>query len=295
MERRIEEYRSITVTKNVYGQSKEMGMYALAAASNELKIEGAKQLCAEVEITIPMYAFKSRIHTMEKYMKQLCKEKEIELTHIRSEKSPIVNQTVVRVTVMGVAKVEDKIASKYEGQSLVMTKWSGMEGMLRIATEREAELKERFSTGFMKQILSYKDSVFADKEIALAQDTDVSFIRQVTDGGVLAAFWNLAKETGTGLEADLRQLPVLQETIEVCEHFRLNPYQLTSTGTLLMVTEDGDKLAEMLKKHDIPACIVGKLTDSNDKVLQNGEEVRYIDRPAPDELMKIFAQEACDA
>ncbi len=295
MEKRIENHRIITTTKTAYGQSKEMGVYALAAAMNELQAAGAGQLCAEIEITIPMYAFKSRIHTMEKIMKQLCKEKKIELANIRSEKSSIVNQTMVRVTVMGVAKVEAKKTPQYEGQTIVMTKWSGMEGMLRIATEQEESLCERFSTGFMKQILSYKGAVFAEKEISLAREAGVSIICQVTDGGVLAALWNLAKETGTGLEADLRQLPVLQETIEVCEHFRLNPYQLTSAGTLLLVTEDGENLVEMLKEHDIPARIVGKLTDNNDKILQNGEEVRYIDRPAPDELMKIFEQETCNA
>lgn len=295
MEKRIENHRIITTIKTAYGQSKEMGMYALAAAMNELQAAGAEQLCAEIEITIPMYAFKSRMHTMEKIMKQLCKEKKIELANIHSEKSSIVNQTMVRVTVMGVAKVETKETPQYEGQTIVMTKWAGMEGMLRIATEQEASLRERFSTGFMKQILSYKEAIFAEKEIALAREAGVTIIRQVTDGGILAALWNLAKETGTGLEADLRQLPVLQETIEVCEHFRLNPYQLTSVGTLLFVTEDGENLVEMLKEHDIPARIVGKLTDNNDKILQNGEEVRYIDRPAPDELMKIFEQETCNA
>lgn len=295
MEKRIENHRIITTIKTAYGQSKEMGMYALAAAMNELQAVGAEQLCAEIEITIPMYAFKSRMHTMEKIMKQLCKEKKIELANIHSEKSSIVNQTMVRVTVMGVAKVETKETPQYEGQTIVMTKWAGMEGMLRIATEQEASLRERFSTGFMKQILSYKEAIFAEKEIALAREAGVTIIRQVTDGGILAALWNLAKETGTGLEADLRQLPVLQETIEVCEHFRLNPYQLTSAGTLLFVTEDGENLVEMLKEHDIPARIVGKLTDNNDKILQNGEEVRYIDRPAPDELMKIFEQETCNA
>lgn len=295
MEKRIENHRIITTTKTAYGQSKEMGMYALAAAANELQAAGAEQLCAEIEITIPMYAFKSRMHTMEKIMKQLCKEKKIELANIRSEKSSIVNQTMVRVTLMGVAKVKEKETPQYEGQTIVMTKWAGMEGMLRIATEQEASLRERFSTGFMKQILSYKEAVFSKKEILLAREAGVSIIRQVTDGGILAALWNLAKETGTGLEADLRQLPVLQETIEVCEHFRLNPYQLTSAGTLLLVTEDGENLVEMLKEHDIPARIVGKLTDNNDKILQNGEEVRYIDRPAPDELMKIFEQETCNA
>ncbi len=290
MERTIENHRIITVTKSAYGQSKEMGMYALAAAWNELKIEEAKHICAEIEITIPTYAFKSRIHTMEKFMKQLCKEKEVELAGIRSEKSTVVNQTMVRVTLMGVTNAEKRTSADCKEQMLVMTKWSGVEGMLRIATEREANLKERFSAGFMKQILSYKEAIFAGKEIVLAQDSGVSLIRQITDGGVLAALWNLAKEMGTGLEADLRQLPVLQETIEVCEHFRLNPYQLTSAGALLMVTRDGDNLVEMLREHNIPACIVGKLTDSNDKILRNGEEIRYIDRPAPDELMKIFEE-----
>ena len=212
MEKRIENHRIITTTKTAYGQSKEMGMYALAAAVNELQAAGAEQLCAEIEITIPMYAFKSRMHTMEKIMKQLCKEKKIELANIRSEKSSIVNQTMVRVTLMGVAKVKEKETPQYEGQTIVMTKWAGMEGMLRIATEQEASLRERFSTGFMKQILSYKEAVFSEKEIALAREAGVSIIRQVTEGGILAALWNLAKETGTGLEADLRQLPVLQET-----------------------------------------------------------------------------------
>ena len=33
--------------------------------------------------------------------------------------------------------------------------------------------------------------------------------------------------------------------------------------------------------------LIGRLTDNNDKIIQNGEDIRYIDRPAPDELMKI--------
>ena len=34
--------------------------------------------------------------------------------------------------------------------------------------------------------------------------------------------------------------------------------------------------------------MIGSLTDNNDKVIHNGEDVRYIDRPAPDEMLKLF-------
>ena len=55
-----------------------------------------------------------------------------------------------------------------------------------------------------------------------------------------------------------------------------------------MLTENGDAAAELLRRKEIPAVVIGHLTGNNDKVIHNGEDVRYIDRPAPDELMKIF-------
>ena len=141
---------------------------------------------------------------------------------------------------------------------------------------------------FLKQIESHKTEIFAEKEIAFAKEQGGTLIRQVGEGGIFAALWNLAKEMERGIEVDLKKIPVLQETIEVCEIFRLNPYQLTSAGTMLIVAEDGEKLTDQLNQQGISAAVIGTLTDSNDKILKNGEEVRYIDRPAPDEIMKIF-------
>ena len=54
-----------------------------------------------------------------------------------------------------------------------------------------------------------------------------------------------------------------------------------------MICEDGEALADALRKEETEAAVIGRLTDNNDKIIQNGEDIRYIDRPAPDELMKI--------
>ena len=63
---------------------------------------------------------------------------------------------------------------------------------------------------------------------------------------------------------------------------------IASGGSFLMLTENGEALADALNQKGIQAAVIGQLTDSNDKIIHNGEDMRYIDRPAPDELMKVF-------
>ncbi len=301
MEITNKDMKVIIASAHAFGQAKDIGRYALASAVNEVAAEGAKEFCAQVHILIPTYAFKSRIHTMEKMMRNLCKERNVELAEIRSERSAVITQTMAQVTVAGKMpvtgkmQIEDEIACSsesvkpaYAGKDVVLTKYIGMEGMVRVASEQEEKLKERFSDGFVKQILSYKDKVFAVKEIASALENGAVLIRQASEGGILAALWNLAKETECGIDADLKQLSILQETVEVCEYFKLNPYQLASAGCMLMVHDDGEQLVSALQEQGIKAVVVGKLTDNNDKILRNGEEIRYIDRPAPDELNSIL-------
>ena len=45
---------------------------------------------------------------------------------------------------------------------------------------------------------------------------------------LLSALYSLAKENKCGYEVNLRDIPVRQFTIEICELFGLNPYELES-------------------------------------------------------------------
>ena len=292
---RIDKHMGMKIeTAVAYGQSKEVGIYALASVANALAAGGVTEYEVQVRIMIPAYAYKSRIHTMEKIIKKACEGRGIVLQDICSERSNVITQSMVVVTGCGVIDKESaghmNLQKEAQGEDIVLTKWVGMEGMLRILDEKEAELKTRFSTSFLKQMTAYKSQIFAQKEIALAYQNGVSKICQVGEGGIFAALWNLAKETESGLEVDLKKIPVIQETVEVCEFFKLNPYQLASAGAMLMIAEEGEALVNELRDQGIPAVLIGRLTDNNDKILKNGEEVRYIDRPAPDEIMKLFEE-----
>lgn len=51
-----------------------------------------------------------------------------------------------------------------------------------------------------------------------------------------------------------------------------------------MTCTDGLELVSTLEAAEIPAAIVGKVTDSNDRLIFNEDEVRYLDRPHADSI-----------
>ncbi len=271
-----------------WGWSEEAGIYALAQAANSLAAAGAGCMGMEVQIMFPPHADHVKIYAMERCIRKTCRERGIELKDTKLGQCPLYAAPAVTVSGIGYLLERAEQTGTRAGEEIVQVKWAGMEGMLRILDEREEELSQRFAPVFISQIRSYRDEIFSAEELETAREMKVTAVRQITDGGILAALWKLAKETRMGIEADMKRISILQETIEVCEHYRLNPYQTASAGSFLMLTEDGKALADALERKQIRASVIGRLTAGNDKLIHNGEDIRYIDRPAPDEIYKLF-------
>ena len=53
-----------------------------------------------------------------------------------------------------------------------------------------------------------------------------------------------------------------------------------------MTTEHGDALAAALMREHIPAVLVGKTTEGNERVIYNEDEKRYLDKPQTDQIYK---------
>ena len=287
----------LTHTGVYYGSMRDGAAYGLLTEVNELAAQGVHTGSAEIRIEIPADMDKSRMHSIRNHIAKAMEKLEtedfqLEELHIAGEKCAALRVPQIVITVAGETdqkeRISDALLTARAGQDIVYAGWAGLEGMLRIIGEKEAELRERFTPAFIGQMKAYDSELCGLSKIAVAAAMGVSVIRQVSRGGILASLWDLAKDTELGLNLDLKKIAVRQETIEVCEHFRLNPYQLASGGSFLMLSENGEALADALNQKGIQAAVIGQLTDSNDKVIHNGEDMRYIDRPAPDELMKVF-------
>ncbi len=283
-----------------YGSTRDIGAWALYAEANHFASRGIFQGNAEVQIGIPDHMDKSRINSIRNHMKRgraVLEEKGFTVGNLRMEgqKSSALAVPCVTVTMIGEhgpgKRIRNELTGAHAGQDILLAGWAGLEGMLRVMGEREPELRERFTPAFIRQIKAYEQEICGLDKAAAAEEDGICVVRQISDGGIFAALWKLAEETGLGIESDLKKFAVLQETIEVCELYRLNPYQLTSNGSFLMLSDCGETAAASLKRKGIQAAVIGRLTEGNDKIIYNGEDVRYIDRPAADELMKVFRKE----
>ena len=75
--------------------------------------------------------------------------------------------------------------------------------------------------------------------------------------------------------------------MEICERFELNPYRLLTEGTLLAADHGGD-LVEALSERGIFAAVIGKVTTGIKRLIDTGEGIAYLDRPAEDELNRVL-------
>ena len=113
-------------------------------------------------------------------------------------------------------------------------------------------------------------------------------VHDLSSGGVFAALWEMAERAGCGLTVELKKIPVRQETIEICEFFEVNPYETLSGGSLLIATDKPQALIGSLQAKGIPAALIGRLVQGNDRIIINDDEQRFLDLPQADEIHKVL-------
>ena len=274
----------------LYGDEKELGVFALAQVMNDLATRGAQMVGASVHIMLPPYAYESRLKAMMENIERAGSAHAVQIMCAKAEVSPVINKAIVYLNGVGVLKKGELLQSNMgsAGQDIVLLKWIGLEGTFRAMHEKEAELSERFVPTFLNQIRQMEPELFSADAIAVAKKHGVVAMQQITSGGILATLWEMADASNVGLEVDLKKMTIRQETVEVCEFCHLNPYQLTSVGSVLIFTEDGEELVQKYEELGIQATLLGKTTADTARVILGGEEKRFLDKPAADELLKIY-------
>lgn len=274
----------------LYGNEKALGVFALAQVMNDLASRGANMVGASVHIMLPPYAYESRLKAMVEALEQAGSTHQVQILCAKAEVSPAINMAIVYLTGVGIAKKGKLLQSSMAkaSQDIVLLGWIGLEGTLRIIREKEAELGKRFVPAFIRQIEQMESKLFVAGEIEIAKDHGATAIHQITSGGILAALWEMAQSADVGLEVDLHAMTIRQETVEICEYYHLNPYQLTSAGSILICTDQGEELVEKYHSLGIQATLLGRTTADKARVILGGEDKRFLDRPAADELIKIY-------
>ena len=287
----LQEEEVITLTVDpITATTIDCGTYAVYAATNDIAATGAEPIGIMLSIILPEDTYESELKELMQSIEQVCASLQIQIIGGHTEVARAVNRPLITVTGVGKAKKDAYATTKgaLAGQDIVISKWVGLEGTAIIAKEREQELRKKYPAHLIDTAKECSTLLSIIPEAATAVRSGVRTMHDVTEGGVFGALWEIAESSGVGLEIDLQKLPIKQETIELCEFVDINPYQMISSGSLLMVTDHGYDLVKALEKQNINASVIGKITNSNDRVVINEDERRFLEPPKSDDIYKLY-------
>lgn len=292
----------VTTQGSADGADVKVAMRALYAGLNKLAATGVfpeqSSVCASLNVAAPHSLTDEERNKSEMHLRECIRwASEAALTNkvtiISAEVNIVPAMQTYYATATFTARAGQaaivRIQGEKAGKDVVMTKWLGLEGTSLIASQRMKELASRYPLGLVEQAADFDRFLSSVPEAATAVQSGVSAMQAVREGGVFGGLWQLAKANGVGLVIDLKQIPVKQETIEVCEFYDVNPYELLSGGSMLMITQGGTRLVSLLAEQGISAAVIGRTTDNNDRILVNDEEKRFLEPARHDSLYRVLA------
>lgn len=172
------------------------------------------------------------------------------------------------------------------GQDLVIAGAVGKAGARAALAGKKEMLASRFHPVFISRL-----EAAAEEKINLTPELltqcGASEWEYIEEGGVLAALWNISGAYEQGITFSLLKIPVIQEIIEVCELFDLNPYRLRSGECVLIVTDHGEDLAGRLAERGVRAAVIGKVERGIARKMTGVGGTGFLERPQPDEIIKL--------
>ncbi|MCF0187704.1 MAG: hydrogenase maturation factor [Bacteroidaceae bacterium] len=286
----VEGFEIVSATETVSFKCDNPGLLAAHFAINNVATSGAEPLGVLINITLPEKLREIKLKAIEADVSQLCDSLNMQIMGGHTEVSDAVNRPVISVTVLGSVPSDVRLSSEgmKPGDDLVMTKWMGLCGTALIASGKREELLSRLPEYLIEDAAGFVNSVsvLPEAEIA-AKESATHGMHDVSNGGIFGAVWEFCEAAGCGATIDLKAIPVKQETIEVSEFFGINPYELMGQGSLLIATEDGTGLVEKLNAAGVASAIIGKSNSSNDRIVVNGDETRFLERPVSDAFYNI--------
>ncbi len=280
----------VTSTDPITGTSHDIGALSVHVTANDIASSGAEVIGVMLSVLLPEGTEEEELKAIMRQVEEVCAKLNIQTVGGHTEVTSVVNQPVITTTGIGKVKRDRLVTTSgaKAGDDVVVTKWIGLEGTSIIAKEREMVLGKRFSPGFLETAKGFADMISVVEDAKIATKIGVSAMHDVTEGGIFGALWEIAEGSKKGLEINLLDIPVRQETIEICEEFSINPYGLISSGSMLITTPNGTDVVRALLKAGINAAVIGKVTEGNDRILLNGDEKRFLEPPKSDELYKIY-------
>lgn len=278
-------------TDPITGATEDIGKLAVHINANDIASSGGRAIGIMVTALLPPSITEAEIATIMHDIYTSANEVGIAVLGGHTEITDAVNKPIISCTVVGKTSNKKFISSggAKVGDSVILTKYAGIEGTSIIASDCEDILIKSIGEETLKRAKALGKMLSVVKEGNIALELGAHAMHDVTEGGVLGACWEVAKCSGIGVEINCEAIPILEETRLICKEFNINPLRLISSGAMLIASDRGEELLVALKKEGINASIIGRFVENGMYVNENGV-VSELTEPEVDELYKAVGR-----
>ena len=290
--------KSVNVAAGVCSDCGYIGLRLdIARLYNSIRIGGYMPWAATDTIVMPDDD-ERRMKKLLRKLAGICAEYGVDIVTGHTEVNGAVAEPVISLTMMGRRKCMREMHCVHEsqvhtghgdsglcgskrltGMDIVMCGQTGVGGTLQLYYDNQKELFERYSESYLRPVEQIEQLILLGGQVDIAFDHGCIYSHDISRGGVFAALWEMGDALKCGLEVCHDNIPILQETIEICEHTGDNPYMIDGCGSALFVVPDGKLLADKLYEAGYEASVIGHLTEKSDRVVVHDDERRFLTPP----------------
>ncbi len=270
-----EEHYLIVATDPTLGVPVEsFGFFAYHFASSDVAVFGTRPRWLVVDFVLPPGTEREFLESTLNDLNGECRRFGSAIIGGHTGVYPSVREPVATTTAMGLVKREElKLPLAKPGDRIIVTDKVALEFAVSAAYFRADELKGFLTPGELSKLRSlYRlETVLPD---ALIAKPFVRGMHDATEGG-LTALHEVADNSGLGFVVYPERLRLNPLVGKVLDFYGLEPWSVSSTGTLIAITppEKSNQLIAELHKNGITAFELGKFTADKKRVLvENGEE-----------------------
>jgi len=275
----------------ITGAGANAGWYAVHVACNDVAAMGARPVGVLATLLFPESSAEEDVARVMDDIHRAAVELGIEVLGGHTEVAPGLAAPIVSMTAVGRARADRLVTSggARPGDAIVLTKAAALEGTAILATDFAHLLSDRLDAAALELARGFASRLSVVPEGLLAAELGAHALHDPTEGGVLGALWELAEASGTGYVVDAALVPVLDETRSICDALGADPLRLISSGALLIVCPDAERMIAGLAERGIPAARIGEVVEHGYTLLIDGER-REVGPVVRDELWRIIEE-----
>jgi hydrogenase expression/formation protein HypE len=287
----------VATTDPITFATDEIGWYSVHINANDIATMGAKPRWFLATILLPERGTaEALVESIFAQISSACRNLRISLCGGHTEITSGIDRPIVVGQMLGEVEKSRLVTSSGArvGDDIIVTKGIAIEATSLTARERADVLRKTFSEEFLDKCRKFLHepgiSVLRDAEIA-TQTSHVHAMHDPTEGGLAVGLYELCEAADVGMLIKRERIPVFPETVQLCDHFHLDPLGSIASGALLICLsqKDTENVVEALQGESIRASVIGTVKEREFGVkMEKRGVIQDLPKFERDEITKIF-------